>query len=290
MIYWVLAGATKPLEIPFKEVCRLRPLPPKRVREIFVDYESDCESELNTTMEDSTMSQSMLDESLGTRSECHWKHENSQLRAENSRLKAELEETKSKLAKYEDFFKVTQKPTRANGSGSAPVFSADLTAVAIEAMGETCEAKMVHLVLDAFARIMGLTPPEDETHRVPRRDWFIKTRSKIDALLVNQRNDFLAKGGPFYVSFDATNLHSNNVMSMLVFNGELEYLNFGYKQVEAKSGRDIAAVMNQMLSEHNGLLSGLECFITDRCPAQELANHLICEIINSNRSDDSKVK
>ena len=74
-------------------------------------------------------------------------------------------------------------------------------------------------------------------------------------------------------------------LSLLIL---LEYLNFGYKTVAAKTGRDIAA-MHQMLSDHDGLLGGLENFITDRCPSQELANRLVCEIINSNRPQDAQV-
>ena len=80
--------------------------------------------------------------------------ENVSLKAENVKIKAELERVRLELARFKDFFKVTKKSTKANGSGSAPVYSSDLTAVAIEAMGETCEAKMVHRVLDAFGRTM----------------------------------------------------------------------------------------------------------------------------------------
>ena len=76
---------------------------------------------------------------------------------------------------------------------------------------------------------------------------------------------------------------------MVVFNQELEYLNFGYKDVPAKSGREIAAVMYKLMAEHEGLVENVECFITDRCPAQELANSLVTESINSNRPEDKKV-
>ena len=276
----------------FTEARRLRHgSAPKRIREDILDYESDIETdEASFNM---SLDSSLLETSFSTRStSSHFgrlEEENRLLKAENADLKAKLEKTQLELSRFKNFFKVTQKPTRANGSGGAPVYSPDLTAVAIEAMGETCEAKMVHRCMDAFGRAMGLTSPDDETHRVPRPDWFVKTRSKLDSLLVEQRKEFLEKNGPFYVSFDATNLHSNNVISMVVFNKELEYLNFGYKKVEAKSGRDIAAVMHEMLSEHDGLLHGLECFITDRCPSQELANRLVCEIINSKRTQHAQV-
>ena len=279
----------------FTEARRLRPLSAKRIREEFVEYESDIETDeasFNMSL-DSSMMSSALETSISTRSTSSHvgrvEEENRLLKAENAELKAKLEKTQLDLSRFKNFFKVTQKPTRANGSGGAPVYSSDLTAVAIEAMGETCEAKMVHRVMDAFGRTMGLTSPDDNTHRVPRPDWFVKTRSKLDSLLADQRKDFLKKGGPFYVSFDGTNLHSKNVISMVVFNKELEYLNFGYKTVAAKTGRDIAAVMHQMLTEHDGLLDSLENFITDRCPSQELANRLVCDIINSNRPQHAQV-
>ena len=275
----------------FTEARRLRPLSAKQIREEFVDYESDIETdEASFNM---SLDSSALETSFSTRSTSSHigrvEEENRLLKAENAELKQKLAKTQLELSRFTNFFKVTQKPTRANGSGGAPVYSSDLTAVAIEAMGETCEAKMVHRVMDAFGRTMGLTSPDDETLRVPRPDWFVKTRSKLDSLLVDQRKAFLKNGGPFYVSFDATNLHSKNVLSMVVFNKALEYLNFGYKTVAAKSGRDIAAVMHQMLSEHDGLLDGMENFITDRCPSQELANRLVCDIINLNRPPHAQV-
>ena len=279
------------LKVEFTEASRLRPLSAKRIREEFVEYESDIETDEPSF--NMSLDSSVLETSFSTRSTSghvgRIEEENSILKAENADLKAKLEKTQLELSRFKKFFKVTQKPTRANGSGGAPVYSPDLTAVAIEAMGETCEAKMVHRVMDAFGRTMGLTSPDDDTHRVPRPDWFVKTRSKLDSLLVDQRKDFLGKGGPFYVSFDATYLHSKNVISMVVFNKSLDYLNFGYKTVAAKTGRDIAAVMNQMLTEHDGLLDGLENFITDRCPSQELANRLVCDIINLNRPQHAQV-
>ena len=131
-------------------------------------------------------------------------------------------------------------------------------------MAETAEARTVHRVMESFARQMGLVTPDDESRRVPRPDWFCKQRSKLDDLLQQQRVDFLAEVGPYYVSFDATNLHSSNVISMTVFKENLEYLNFGYKSVEAKTGQQIAATMRALLREHDGLEEKLECFISDR--------------------------
>ena len=273
----------------FKEVRRLRPLPQKRVRELLVDFESDCETELDTTLDDSTMSQSMFDDSLGTRSESRWKQENGRLKQENANLRAELEATKKELARFKDFFKVTKKPTKANGSGSCDEFGSDLTIIALEAMSDTSEARTVHRVMESLARHMDLINAEDECRRVPRPDWFVKTRSKLDGLLKHQRDDFMEQGGPFFISFDATNLHSNNVVSMVVFNKDLEYLNFGYKEIAAKTGVQIAATMRAMIREHDGLEQNLEALITDRCASQLLANRLLIDMINAERSPENFV-
>ena len=254
------------LKLDYTESRRLRPLSAKRVREEFVEYESDVETDeasFNFSMESSS-----LEMSMSTRSSSGYvgrlEEENSTFKAENAKIKAELEEARLELARFKDFFKVTKKATKANGSGICEEFGTDLTIVALEGMAETAEAKTVHRVMESFARQMGLVTPDDESHRVPRPDWFCKQRSKLDDLLQQQRVDFLAEGGPYYVSFDATNLHSSNVISMIVFKENLEYLNFGYKSVEAKTGQQIAATMRALLREHDGLEEKLECLISDR--------------------------
>ena len=254
------------LKLDYTETRRLRPLSAKRVREEFVEYESDVETDdasFNVSMESSS-----LEMSISTRSSSGYvgrlEEENATLKAENANTKKELEEVRLELARFRDFFKVKKKATKANGSGICEEFGTDLTIVALEGMAETAEARTVHRVLESFARQMRLVTPDDESHRVPRPDWFCKQRSKLDGLLQNQRADFMADGGPYFVSFDATNLHSSNVISMIVFKKDLEYLNFGFKSVEAKTGQQIAATMLALLREHDGLEQNLECLITDR--------------------------
>ena len=258
---------------------------------MFIDEDSDIETDeasFNMSLDSST-----LETSVSTRSTSGYvsrvEEENASLKAENAKIKAELEETRLELARFKDFFKVTKKPTRANGSGGCQEFGTDLTIVALEGMSEAAEAKTVHRVLESLARQMNLVSPDDDSRRVPRPDWFVKNRSKLDGLLQSQRLDFLAGGGPYYISFDATNLHSDNVISMVVFNKDLEYLNFGYKNVEAKTGHQIAATMLALLREHDGLEQDLECLITDKCPAQQLGNRYLMDLINQNRCQDKQV-
>ena len=253
----------------FTESSRLRPLSAKRIRQEFVEYESDLETDVeNEASFNVSMESSSLEMSISTRSSSgcvgRLEEEISSLKAENAKTKSELEQARLELARFKDFFKVKKKPTKANGSGICEEFGTDLTIVALEGMAETAEARTVHRVLESFARQMGLVTPNDESHRVPRPDWFCKQRSKLDDLLRQQRVDFMVEGGPYYVSFDATNLHSSNVISMIVFKNDLEYLNFGFKSVEAKTGQQIAATMLALLREHDGLEENLECLITDR--------------------------
>ena len=268
------------LELDYTESRRLRPLSAKRVREELVDYESDIETDeasFNMSMESSS-----LEMSISTRSSSGYvgrlEEEITSLKAENAKVKSELEQAKLELGRFKDFFKVSKKSTKANGSGICEEFGTDLTIVALEGMAETAEARTVHRVLESFARQMGLVTPDDDLHRVPRPDWFCKQRSKLDGLLQQQRADFMADGGPYYVSFDATNLHSSNVISMIVFKKDLEYLNFGYKSVEAKTGQQIAATMLALIRQHDGLEENLECLITDRSSVVNFLQKLIVQI------------
>ena len=138
------------MTLDYTEASRLRPLSAKRIREEFVEYESDLETDeasFNVTMESSS-----LEMSFSTRSSSGYigrlEEENGSLKAENAKIKEELEEVRLELARFKDFFKVTKKSTKANGSGGAPVYSADLTAVAMEkhVKQKWCIVLWTHLV------------------------------------------------------------------------------------------------------------------------------------------------
>ena len=123
--------------------------------------------------------------------------------------------------------------------------------------------------------------------RVPKPDWFVKVRSKQDALLKAQRDQFLqAERGPFMISFDATRLHQDSTLALGCFDRDNEYLVLGMRKVEAKSGRELAAVMMAMIEEHPTLKSNVRTLITDRAPAQVLANQMVVDMINQNRAPE----
>ena len=84
------------------------------------------------------------------------------------------------------------------------------------------------------------------------------------------------------ISFDATRLHQDSTLALGCFDKENEYLVLGMRKVEAKSGRELAAVMIAMIDEHPGLRNNFKALISDRAPAQVLANMIVCDIINNN--------
>ena len=86
------------------------------------------------------------------------------------------------------------------------------------------------------------------------------------------------------ISFDATRLHQDSTLALGCFDKENEYLVLGMRKVEAKSGRELAAVMIAMIDEHQGLRQNFKALISDRAPAQVLANKIVCEIINRDRA------
>ena len=86
------------------------------------------------------------------------------------------------------------------------------------------------------------------------------------------------------ISFDATRLHQDSTLALGCFDKENEYLVLGMRKVEAKSGHQLAAVMIAMIDEHPGLRQSFKALISDRAPAQVLANKLVCEIINRDRA------
>ena len=86
------------------------------------------------------------------------------------------------------------------------------------------------------------------------------------------------------ISFDATRLHQDSTLALGCFDKENEYLVLGMRQVEAKRGHELAAVMIAMIDEHPGLRQNFKALISDRAPAQVLANQLVCEIINRDRA------
>ena len=88
------------------------------------------------------------------------------------------------------------------------------------------------------------------------------------------------------LSFDATRLHQHSTLAMGCFDRDNEYLVLGMRKVEAKSGIELAAVMMAMIEEHPGLKPNIKALMTDRAPAQVLANEMVTEMINRDRAPE----
>ena len=90
------------------------------------------------------------------------------------------------------------------------------------------------------------------------------------------------------LSFDATRLHQDSTLAMGCFDRDNEYLVLGMRKVEAKKSHELAAVMMAMIDEHPGLKPNIKALITDRAPAQVLANEMVTELINRDRAPEDR--
>ena len=264
-----------------------------------IDYDSDVSSHdgtLDTSVLDSSaiMDSSGLDVSLSTRSNsCAVERMEAKIAELEARLTAaELRADKAEAevrvwqGKSKDLFKIHHRPTRANGSGRSEMFDTRLDAIVLDAENRGVAAKHVQQVCASFVRVLGWFEDEDEGYRVPKKDWFVKVRSKQDPLLEAQRKQFMRPGrGPFMVCFDATRLHQDSTLGLGCFDRDNEYLVLALRKVEASTGEEISSAMLAMMREHDGLIENTRCLMTDRCPAQVRANKLLLEKINEIRGD-----
>ena len=88
------------------------------------------------------------------------------------------------------------------------------------------------------------------------------------------------------LSFDATRLHQDSTLALGCFDRDNEYLVLGMRKVEAKKSHELAAVMMAMIDEHPGLKQNIKALMTDRAPAQVLANEMVTELINRERAPE----
>ena len=89
------------------------------------------------------------------------------------------------------------------------------------------------------------------------------------------------------LSFDATRLHQDSTLALGCFDRDNEYLVLGMRKVEAKKSHELAAVMMAMIDEHPGLKQNIKALMTDRAPAQVLANEMVTELINRDRAQEN---
>ena len=285
------------LDLEYTEARRLRPLPAKRIREVLVDFESDCESDDPDTTMDESFSKSILDESLGTRGESAWKQRCFELEA---LLKAEklarIADNEKWKAKYEadigpsrDLFRVRTKPTRENGSGSTTFYGKELKAIAIDAAGQGVASKDIQRVLKSVHRFINFEGQEG-IRKVPEVDYLNKLRTgELAQLVDDQRQQWVDSAEKIVLSVDKTSMSGKGYLALGGFNEESQYHCLAIKEIGPNTGKEYASVMLKMIEQIPGLKDKLRIFISDRDRAQENAIKQLLEILNKDRPADQKI-
>ena len=283
----------------YTEARRLRPLPPKRFRdfEALVDFESDIETDGAETTLDDSMSQSLLDESLGTRGESYWKQRclmaEEALKAEKAKHQAEVSQLK---AKYEadvgasrDLFRVRTKPTRENGSGSTTYYGKELKAIAIDAAGQGVASRDIQRVMKSIHRFINFEGQEGE-RKVPEVDYLNKLRAgELAQLVDNQRQQWVESAEKIVLSVDKTSMNGKGYLALGGFNEQSQYHCLAIKEIGPNTGKEYASVMLKMIEQIPGLKDKLCIFISDRDRAQENAIKQLLEILNKDRPADQQI-
>ena len=272
-------------------------LPAKRVFEAVLDSESDIESEgLDTSMDDS-LSQSLLDESLGTRGESYWKRRclmaEEALKTEKAKHHADLAQLKAKyeadIAASRDLFLVRTRPSRENGSGQARSYGKELRAIILDAAGQGVASADILKVLKSVKRFIDL-PDEEGTRSVPCVDYISKLRtSELASLVDKQRQQWVEDAETIALSVDATTMNGYHYLCLGGFNEKTQYHCLAFKEVAASSGLEIASVMYALVNQIPGLREKIRFIIADRARNQENANKRLQELLNRDRPADELI-
>ena len=273
-------------------------MPAKRVREALVDFESDIESDGAETSLDDSMSQSLLDESLGTRGESYWKQRclmaEESLRAEKAKHQAEVTRLKAKhdadIAASRDLFLVRTRPTRANGSGQARSYGKELRAIIIDAAGQGVASADIQKLLKSVFRFISF-PEEEGTRAVPCLDHINKLRSSDLAALVDQQTQqWINDAEKIALSVDGTTMNGRHYLALGGFNEDSQYHCLAIKETDASTGLEIASVMRALINQIPGLEGKIRFIIADRAKNQENANRRLQELLNKDRPADQLIK
>ena len=241
---------------------------------------------------DQSMSQSVLNESLGTRGESYWKDRclkaEEALRVLRAEHKTEIEELKAKheadIAASRDLFLVRTKPSRANGSGQARSFGKELKAIAIDASADGVASKDIQKVLKSMKRFIDVDSDDGGLRKVPEADYFNKFRSGDMARLANkQREQWIASADMIALSVDGTTMNGDHHICIGGFNERTEYHCLSIKKISASTGLEIAGTMLEMIRQIPGLEGKIRFIIADRDRAQENAIHRLMDLLNRDR-------
>ena len=272
-------------------------MPAKRVYDALVDFDSDIDSDCMETSLDESMSQSLLDESLGTRGESYWKQRclkaEESLKTERAKYQAEVAELKKKyeadIAASRDLFLVRTRPSRANGSGQARSYGKELKAIMLDAAGHGVASADIEKVLKSVLRFIDF-PEEEGTRKVPCVDHINKLRtSDLASLVDKQTQQWVEDAEIVALSVDATTMSGNHYIALGGFNHHTQYHCLAIKEIDAKSGVEIASVMYALINQIPGLKDKIRFIIADRAASQENANKRLQELLNRDRPEDQLI-
>ena len=226
-----------------------------------------------------------------------------ELRKQLEEARLELEESKKTIERQEKeleaskrltaLFKRTQKTTREHTSGSrsggAPVYSPELTALAIACLSDGVSASNTKRVLDALACVCDLlvTPK----HKVPETDWFVKKRLEMRQLNDEQLLNYVNNAQYLTLSYDETSLHSKKLGCLGLTDHAGQYTSVSFKLVLGTRGTQLASDMFQAIDDLTIVDSSevtlatlirkkLVALISDRSRVQECGNRKFIELLN----------
>ena len=264
--------------IPLKRVCR----------EVF---ESDIESDESGANDSLNQSGFSLDTSLGTRStewyEAQMKLMEERHQQELRKKDAEIDALKAELKPMKSLFKIVKKPTRGQ-SGQCFEYSDDLQAFTIRLHASGIATAHIHQVYEALSDQMGFTDHED--FKVPSISYLNQLRSgKLNDLLKKQTLDFVQQAEKVAIAFDATTMHGRQHVSLGIFDQNVQFHCVSIKDIDGKSGSQIASIMLAMIDQVQGLRPKIRCIMSDRAAAQVAGNRMLLDILNRDRFEADKV-
>ena len=197
-------------------------------------------------------------------------------------LKAEIDRLNERLSNFQvldDLFK------ERNRRGNRFEYCDLLQAVSVELMCESISSSDLVKIYNIFGDFLNLIDAPDK--HVPKRDYFVKLRSKIEESLRKQSKEFIEQAEYLMCATDATSHWETGVFAFGIFNQNLEWNCLELMQSEGKTGQAIANDMLNVMSKYDVPVEKLICLVTDRSRAQELANRIFCDIVNSRKPEGS---
>ena len=197
-------------------------------------------------------------------------------------LKAQIDQLNERLSNFrvlDDLFK------ERNRRGNRFEYCDLLQAVSVELLCESISSSDLVKIYNIFGDFLNLIDAPDK--HVPKRDYFVKLRSKIEESLRKQSKEFIEQADYLMCATDGTSHWETGVFAFGLFNQDMEWNCLELMQSEGKTAQAIANDMLHVMSKYDVPAEKLICLVTDRSRAQERANKIFCDIVNSRKPDGS---